>query len=356
MTTTLRRHGALAAVAMFGLLTACSDSTGPDAFNGQAAEDVAASVENVVSTMDAPADAFKSLNLAMNYLGDGGTFDLSVPGQPVPMPSPAAMRDMLGTGPAVYFPSNYLGVTFVYNTTEGHYIPSDRTGGPENGIRVAYYAVDPVTDRPAEPLNELGYIDLTDESTAASERAGILVVSTAGDSETTLADYYLDVSWTETQTSFSVMAAAVGFVSDGTNQLDFDLNQTLSGSQDGGLSMSMDHTLSAGGVSLNFTATAGVNLQTEEISDMEIAVTVNDGTNTAVLDVTIMFADTTETVEGTVSFNGDVVANISGGTEHPTFTRPDGSELTAQEVQGLTRLFDAVGNLFDFIDEIFGAA
>lgn len=354
----MRGRGALATMLMFGLVVACSDSTGPEDFNANNAEEVAASVETVAETMAAPEDAFKSLELAMGFLGGAGAFNAVAEIRPGHVASAAAWRELTELDPAAFFPSNHLGVTFVYHHGEGHYIPSDRTGAPENGIRVIYYAMDPITERPAEPLVELGYIDLTDESMPSSERLGILVVSTSGDADVTLADYYLDLSWTETQTSFSVTGEAVGFLSDGTNQLDFDLSQTLSGSEVDGLSMSMDHTLSLPNqdVSVNVIASAGVSFETEELSDLDITFTIQHGDNEVVLDATVAFTDLGETIDGSITFNGEVVANISGSTEHPTFTRPDGTELSTQEVEALRRIFEAVGDLFDFVENIFSAA
>ncbi len=353
MSTRTHRRVALTGLFAFGLLAACSDSTGPE-FTADNAEEVAASLEGVSATVEAPDDALQSLALAGQALQLGVGFDVAAA---IPTDfelSPAALRDIGAIRPTTLLPANYLGVTLVYHEGEEWYIPSDRTGAPENGVRIIYYAMDPVLEKPVSPLQELGYIDLTDEGTAASERLGIAIVSTSGDSDVTLADYYVDFAWEETQTSFTVNVAALGFVSDGTNQLDFDLNQSLMATEGGDLSMTMDHTLSVAqeDVSVNLTASAGFNLTTEEIADMEATFIIEHGANRVVLEATVSFGET-ETIEGTITFNGDLVANISGDAENPTITKPDGTELTEAEVAALRRIFDGVTDVFDFVEDIF---
>jgi len=352
----MRRHAALVGLFTFGVLAGCSDSSGPDTdFDAADAEQIAAEVENVASAVEAPDDALQSLQLASAALGFGAGFDVAaaIPGEY--RIAPAALWEIGSIGPAALIPSNYLGVTFVWDETEQWYVPSDRTGAPANGVRVVYYAMDPVTEMPVSPLQELGYVDLADEGTAESERLGITVVSTSGDSNVTLADYYLDISWEETATSFTVNASAVGFISDGTNQLDFDLNQSVSGSETSGLSLTMDHTLSLPGqdVSVNFTASGTFDLQTEEMGDLDVTFTIQNGADTMVLEATVSTANGSETIEGTIKYNGEVVANISGSPENPTFTKPDGTELTQQEVAALERIFEGISNVFEFVENIF---
>lgn len=355
MTVRMRRHAALVGLFTFGVLAGCSDSSGPETdFDAQDAEQMAAQLENVTSVVEAPEDALQSLQVASTALGLGMGFDMAASVPAEFQISPSALWEVGETRPAALLPSNYLGVTFIWDEAEQWYVPSDRTGAPANGVRIVYYAMDPVMEMPVSPLQELGYVDLTDEGTAESERLGIAIVSTSGDSNLTLADYYLDISWEETATSFTVEAAVVGFISDGRNQLDFDLNQSVSGSETSGLSLSMDHTLSLPSqeLSVNFTASGTVDPQTEEMGALDVTFTIESGADTMVLEATVTATNDSETIEGTISYNGEVVANISGSPENPTFTKPDGTELTQQEVAALQRIFDGIGELFEFVENI----
>ena len=67
------------------------------------------------------------------------------------------------------------GKTFEYNGTG--YVPTDRTGAPSNGVRFIIYAVNPVTMQPVTPLQEVGYVQLTDLSGTTTQAARVVVVS-----------------------------------------------------------------------------------------------------------------------------------------------------------------------------------
>ena len=46
-------------------------------------------------------------------------------------------------------------------------------------------------------------------------------------------------------------------------------------------------------------------------------------------------------IEGSFTFNGDVVAIFSGSEGNPTFTNPDGDPLTGQELSALAAIWGA---------------
>lgn len=350
----LKRVGvALTSLTLAIYASACESGTGPSAnFDAQA---TANSVQEVVAAFQANQDALASMNLATQALG------ASMAGQMVPknpgqiLPSPEAAQSMVKdlTVQAI-FPSNALGVTFVYDTAQGMYVPSDQTGAPANGVRVIYYAVDPMTKMPVEPLNALGYIDLTDESTPASVRLGITIVQT-GDTDVTLADYYIDAAYTQTQTDLGVQLASVGYVSNGTDELDFDLSETLTLSSTSGMQVTMDYQASLAGkdVSVRFQGTGTVDQQTGDPSTLNVTFTLHNGADEVVLDVTIT-GDST--LDGTLAFNGNTVMSLSGTTDSPSFTKADGSALTQSDMEALQNIWNSVGDLFNFVGDLFGPA
>ena len=54
---------------------------------------------------------------------------------------------------------------------------SGLTGAPANGVRFVLYAVDPVMLRPVEPVVEVGYADIIDQSTASTTDIRVKVVA-----------------------------------------------------------------------------------------------------------------------------------------------------------------------------------
>jgi len=331
----------------------CSSSTSPSTdFDPQA---TATDVQAVVAAFQANQDAFASMSVASQALG------ASLAGQMLPkdpgqiMPSAAQVQALAKdlTTQAI-FPSNYLGTTFVYDPAQAVYVQSDQTGAPSNGVRVIYYAIDPMTNMPATPLNALGYIDLTDETTAQSTRLGITIVKT-GSSDVTLADYYVDVSYTSTQTDMSATLASVGYVSNGTDELDFDLTETLGLSQTSGVSINLDYQASLAGqdISVHFQADGTIDLQTDSPGTMNATFTIQNGSDQAVL--TVSFTGD-NTISGTLAYNGSTVVNISGTGDSPTFTKPDGSAVSQSDLTALQSVWNGVGNLFDFVGQLFGPA
>ncbi len=354
MAPVLKRAGvALTSLALAVYATACDSGTGPSAnFDPQA---TATSVQEVVAAFQANQDALASMNLATQALGASmaGQMLPRNPGQILPSPSAAQSiaRDL--TVEAI-FPSNALGVTFVYDATQGTYVPSDQAGAPANGVRIIYYAVNPITHAPVEPLNALGYIDLTDESTPASVRLGIKIVQT-GDTDVTLADYYIDAAYTQTQTELGIQLASVGYVSNGTDELDFDLSETLTLSSTSGLEITMDYQASLAGkdVSVRFQGTGTLDPQTNEPASLSATFTLQNGSDQVVLDVTFT---SNNSIDGTLAFNGTTVVNISGASDNPSFTKADGSALTQSDMQALQSIWTSVGDLFNFVSDLFGPA
>jgi hypothetical protein len=115
-------------------------------------------------------------------------------------------------------------------------------------------------------------------------------------------------------------------------------------------------TLSATGITANYLIThdeGSIRLAgtlTDESAD--VTLTVSDGDNAIALDV----AFTPSTVSGTIMYNDVVVVEIGGTPEAPTFTRPDGTPLTAEEIAALRHLGDLIDVIFEHFDNLLGPA
>ena len=79
---------------------------------------------------------------------------------------------------------------------------------------------------------------------------------------------------------------------------------------------------------------------------------IEHGGNDAVFEFTGEETQSTSTVEGSLSFNGDEVVIFSGDADDPEFTRPDGSDLTAVEVDALERMWLAFALTFGFAYDV----
>lgn len=348
-----RRAGALFATLPLALfVAACSDSsTGPGGtFDPEATRQ---DVEAVTSAIDSD-QMLAGLGLIGNSLGGQlGSPSIIAPSADI-LPTVDYLRSfaLAGGGSAgPIFPSNLLGVTFVYDDQVGDYVPSALPGAPANGVRFMYYAMNPVTEQPVLPLVELGYVDLLDLSTPSSTRLQVLLVDTSGAAPATYVDYFLDGAFTLNGTTLSVTLLADGYISDGTDQLDFVLSE--SGSFTEGASsftVTANHVMSVPnqGLSLNLNGSATLPLDESATLAADFAVSISDGENVAVLSLTL----TDTSAEGTITYNGIVVIVISGTENSLTFTRPDGTELSAEEIQALEDIGDVADDMFDFAEHI----
>jgi len=280
------------------------------------------------------------LSVATDYAGAGLTG----------WSEPTMVRSFVlsGGSAAPIFPANLLGKTFTWSEDLGRYAVSEETGAPANGVRFVVYAMNPLTNMPAQPLNAVGYLDMTDESSAESTRIGIEAVSDG----VTLIDYYIDASFTLTAEEYSVVLDAVGFLSDGVTQVDFDLNQTASMDvQTQSLAMDVLYNVSVPSQDISVVMGLTGEFGMEGPTNATTSFTVSDGVNFAVFSLTITDG---ENIEGSLRYNGQPVLNISGTFDEAVFTRADGGELTEEDLQALQDILDLAGDVFEFAAEILG--
>ena len=341
-TSTRHRLAAFAALTVIGL-GACSDSTNPaESFDPTAASQATASV--LATFADNPAlDALDILQTALpNFtpapvapagdlpLPDGGTLaELRALDRLLAFPAPGAS--------AALFPADLLGTTLVYNTTTQQYeVDPAATGAPANGIRIVLYAVDPVFHDPVEPLNAIGYLDVTDESTAAADQVGIVAV--IGDVT------YIDYLGSATVFTDGVTFTAAGFLSDGTTVLDFNLDHSYSAAD--GFTLTYDVGAHPVGVTTpTTTVLAAVHLD-PNLQTASYSLAVEHQGESVALDIT--GSDTA--ISGVVSHNGATVAEISGTPDQPVFTDADGNPLTNEQVQSLGELFIGITAIISGFD------
>lgn len=249
-------------------------------------------------------------------------------------------RDRL-TGPraapavrALSIPTNLLGQTLVLNPATGEYeVDEERTGAPANGVRFILYEVDPATEEPVEPLEEIGFVDLVDTSTESTIQLS-LSATVDGDQ---LIDFSLEVQATETS---ATLDASGFFSSDGSNRLNFSLDASATGTEeDATITANLELSSSVSGVTVNVEADASGSLA-DETGSASLEATITRSGDTIVFSADV---DAAGAITGEVRVNGTLVANFSGSVDSETidFTNAPGSDLTQQELAAFDRMLDA---------------
>lgn len=336
---------------------ACSDDgtspVDPANFDPVATE---LAVQDLQSQLNRDSDIMVSLGLASEGLGlqmgASRVLPVELDRAPVPFSAQFVRSYSMSAGAAEpVFPPELLGTTFEWNFTEGHYVPTARTGAPADGIRFILYAIDPITRVPVEPLVETGYLDLTDEGGQTSTRLGIMAVSGGQ----TLVDYYIALSYTLiNQTDITATVTAEGFISDGQDQLDFLLTQgaTLLGSTNT-IEMDVVYALSVAGQSASVTVEMHGEFDFSGETPIEAVAAklrVHNGTEFVDFEMTLA-AD--NSLDGVIKYMGVTVVEIGGTEGDPVFTKADGTDLTLDEVAALVDLFDMIEDVFDLVEDLF---
>ncbi len=118
-------------------------------------------------------------------------------------------------------PVSALGKTFVYNLSTDQYEVSGLTGAPANGVRFLLYALEPGTGIVADPLVQVGWVDITRTGTTNSLTGRIQVYAMGG---TQVMDYSATVTNAGSAPTFSV----TGFAGTGVNRVEFLLTTGIS--------------------------------------------------------------------------------------------------------------------------------
>jgi hypothetical protein len=235
-------------------------------------------------------------------------------------------------------PVELHGTTFVYNPTSGQYEASGRAGAPPNGIRFILY--NNVSD-----LTEIGHLDLIDQSvfdiTPATINISFAVFVTDVSTVTPVVSY--GVTGTVSETGGTILVT--GFLSDGTDQLDFDFQVT--GSEATGFSA--DFTLSVENVlSIN------LNLSETLSGSSTIEASISDGAHEILFILTV--AANGDLLGGSGIFYDDIlIATFTSNIEQDTveLNNAQGNALSQQELIALANIFVALEQAFVVMEGLF---
>lgn len=335
-----RSFAALALVAI--LATACGDDgpTYPTVFEPAALQ---ADLTNAEAALSSPATGSFSvvgydIDFALGGMGGGAVLAMPAllleetsvaPSARVVERARALARGELRTADAI--PPAALGRTFEWNVETDAYVLGDRTGAPANGVRFVLYAIDPITDRPAEPLVEVGYVDLTRTATANSATARVQVYGGAGTPVKVL-DYSASVAGTVSVPTINV----AGFAKNATDSLAFSLVTRVSLVAQ---SVTLDWRTALPSRGLVSRIQQTISGDEETFGQFTVDAYLQSPNGRVDLDGTI---DELDGGTLTVRVNGRSFARMTlaaGEDSDPVITNPQGQPLTAEEEQILQRIF-----------------
>lgn len=322
-------------------LAACDDGLSPDSVNPA---QLSAKMEGLASTFQ-DNGAFNSLLVLSAHFPTYGGLPLMAATLPL-QGHQSRLSQFRRLAPVLaslspddiqaLFPANVLGKTLSWNTTTGEYEVSSQTGAPATGVRILIYFIDTQTNGPALPLNQIGYVDLTDESTPQFDRLGVLLRLFGQ----TVADYDI----TQTLSTGFAELNATGRLHSADLQEFADFDMTLGASTAG----------DAFTVSEDITGNDGTHVfigLTGDLTSEEFELRVGSGSN----ELTLLSETADNVITGSVLYNGTTVGTISGNPDDPTFTGVGGRTLSDDDRNALGQiLFQAIVFAFFLSIGIFG--
>lgn len=343
------------------LFAACGDSaTGPGAAKPVDPLAMAANIQDLDEIFTTPV--FQSLGLASSYspalagplatlrtlsraaqatLGARGALS-SRERRSVTMNLRAALVPPSGPSSAVVLPPELLGKTFEWDTVGfAGYVVTARQDpdAPADGVRFILYALD-AFGTPILPLHELAYADLKDES-SANQKLHVVVGAHAP------AATYLDYAIIGTTTVSSSTATVVGYITDGTRQLNFDAAATATAS-----TYVLDIRFDVNAASAHARLQATFSSPSVDLIRLDITFRLQFGTEVVTLTgyETLDLGTFEDTGKVTIGVNGGIYATADIGSGGPVFTGGGGQTLTAEDYVALNAIYGAVGavaNRFD---------
>lgn len=327
------------------VFAACDDSTGLD--GDVDIEGTQAAVNQVVNQFFVDNPGLQSLEIFGAQIGGAlpsvTPFNLSLTPEEASLHGLAGrLRESVGSvytgkrsgGTLMAIPSEYLGTTFEWNSQTDQYEPGLRSGAPANGVRFILY--DGIST-----LEEIGHLDFIDASNFAVVPVAVDVTLSIDITDLGEVLHYR-ITGSASDTGGTLLVD--GFLSDGTDQLDFDFN--FSGTDATGSNAVF--TLTAGTLSM----TLDLSESTTGASSFSIEITNGDD---EILFVLLVAADGTLQTGSGIFFGNTPVAVFSGNIESDdvTITSSEGTPLTQNQLFALAEIFVGIEQAFIIIEEIF---
>ncbi len=259
---------------------------------------------------------------------------------------------------AALFPADVVGKTFEWDFATESYLATARTGAPSTGVRFILYAIDPLTGYPANPLVEVGYLDLIDETGSGSPKLHVLVAGVGG------TPVYVNYTVTlASQAATSVQITTAGYITNGASSPDsvrFNGTVTASGSQTG-VTVTEDVSFDVNSRDIHVRNWQRVTL-TQSSLNLKISFRFEHGGEVVTLEGTLDVNETDGTVSGTITSKVDgglfATCTVNGTSTSYTLTctGADQDGLNADEQAALHNLGNAVESIGTMFEGILGPA
>lgn len=324
-------------------LAACNDSTNPgDSFDPSAS---AADLEAVGSAFN--TDVYASLSAMGGNFGvvaaapalavgvvDAGWISVSSPEKWELYGGELANVLLSRSAAVLLIPDTFRGRTYE-NNAAGYFYNPDRAGAPTNGIRFILYDVNPITGVPG--TTEIGWVDVMDESTDLAAVVRLSVWS--GDTE--YINYTVGASGVINSVSFDI----VGWVTDGTTQVNFTLNHSIDATF-ATARAEIDYQIDVPSRDFSVAANMVIEFNAEtQAGSVTIETSFSQANNNVVVQGSIDSQTDAGTLE--VLVNGNLFATITIAGQSITVVGPDGNALSQEQAQALQKITDALGDIFD---------
>lgn len=272
-----------------------------------------------------------------------------VPGVVARLVADRAVRASVGASAVPLFPINFLGGTFVFDSTIDSYVLDDGIGGaPPDGVRFVLYRLDSQSLLPALPLAPFGYVDLIDQSDAVSTRVRIRAFDEIGN--VPLADYVVDGAFGSVSTGLIVNLLSDGFIADDDGRFDFELDQTFEFDDVANVTLvSIVHRVVSDEGTRTETTVAGGIPYDGPGSDLDFTFDIRGSAGATFVDLRVV--DDVQT--GTVAHGGRDEVYISGSVQLPDYVRARGGAFTPSEVAALDEILFGIDDVLIMADEIF---
>ena len=223
---------------------------------------------------------------------------------------------------------------------EGRYRHNIERTGPEFGVRFVLYEVDPVTHTPG--ATEIGYVDVLDESTDLAYVARVVVVT----SDVERINYTVSAA----VGSQSLTLTVLGFIGDGTNQVDVDLSMTFVHAFPVSTA-TVEHLITVPARDFEVHATVVFVFNDETLQgSVDVNATFMQGAHTVAVDGVVEFSEGTVPSEGgtfEIHVDGKLFATITVDGDSVTVRDASGGELVHAHAEALRTIFDALEEMFD---------
>lgn len=261
-----------------------------------------------------------------------------------------------GSSAAAIFPPEVVGKTFEWNVSTLQYEPTARAGAPALGVRFILYAIDPLTGQPADPLVEVGHVDLIDESSGSTQKLRVMVV---GDGGAPVYVNYTVALGNVTETSARITVG--GYITNGAASPDtLDFTGTIEfAASSSSASVTQNVTLDIDSRDIHIRNYERVTF-TETTLSLRISFRFEHAGEVVTLDGTLVFDSVGETASGqtVIKVDGGLFARCTTEARPGSFSQVceggDADGLNAAEAQAIEAMGNAIAKVTEIFAGLFG--